>query len=191
MTSNKTSAAFFEEMYRQNADPWDFATNGYERGRYEVILRTLGERRYERAFEPGCSVGVLTEGLAAGCGQVLAMDISPSAVEQARLRCRKLENVRIECGSLADVVPEGTFDLIVLSEIGYYFEEARLKEIAESLSGRLPAGGTLLGAHWLGSSADHVLSGDQVHAVLGGLAGLKLEKSERLEGFRLDVWCKA
>ena len=47
---------------------------------------TLGalNRRYRRAFEPGCSIGALTRHLALICDQVEAMDIAPSAVFIAR-----------------------------------------------------------------------------------------------------------
>ena len=96
------------------------------------------------------------------------------------------------------MLPEGTFDLIVLSEIGYYFPLEALRNLAEDLVRRLRAGGVLLAVHWLGSSKDHVLSGDQVHAALGQLEGLRHELAERHEldnedqaGFRLDRWTRS
>jgi SAM-dependent methyltransferase len=188
MNGPDTSRDFFEAMYRRAADPWDFASSEYELGRYRAILAALDGRRYARAFEPGCSVGVLTQGLAGLCDRVDAMDLSPSAVEQAKRRCRDLKNVHLTSGSLEDATPEGEFDLLVLSEIGYYFDEAKLQEIAKRLIRRLQRGGRLLAAHWLGESADHVLSGDQVHEVLGRIAGLSRVQAERHAGFRLEVW---
>ena len=188
MNGPDTSREFFEAMYRRDADPWDFASSEYEQGRYRAILAALDGHRYARAFEPGCSIGVLTEGLAGLCDRVDAMDLSPSAIEQAKRRCHDLKNVHLTSGSLAEAMPEGEFDLMVLSEIGYYFEELRLQEIAERLVDRLQPGGHLLAAHWLGESADHVLSGDQVHEVLGRVAGLSRVRSEQHEGFRLEVW---
>jgi SAM-dependent methyltransferase len=190
MSRDRTSREFFEKKYRGGADPWGFASSSYELRRYGAILAALSGRRYARALEPGCSIGVLTAGLAGLCDQVEASDISPSAVEQARTRCASLKNVHLTCGSLEDAVPGGEFDLIVLSEIGYYFEEAQLAEIAEGLRGRLVRGGTLLAAHWLGRSQDHVLSGDRVHEVLTRLTGMQWELAERYEGFRLDRWSK-
>jgi SAM-dependent methyltransferase len=188
MSPPDTSLDFFEAMYRRDADPWDFASSEYEQGRYQAILNALDGRIYARAFEPGCSIGVLTAGLAGHCDRVDAMDLSPSAIKQAKSRCRGLKNVHLISGSLAEAMPEGEFDLIVLSEIGYYFHEARLQEIAERLVRRLQHGGHLLAAHWLGESPDHVLSGDQVHEVLGRIAGLSRVRSERHAGFRLEVW---
>ena len=190
MSVDTTSREFFEDKYKGGADPWSFASSEYERRRYEAILAALRARRYGRAFEPGCSIGVLTVGLADLCDQVEASDISPSAVAQALQRCAGMQNVHLTVGSLADALPAGEFDLIVLSEIGYYFGEAILVAIAGRLIKQLHAGGTLLAAHWLGQSKDHVLSGDRVHELLSGLPGLQLDLSERHEGFRLDRWRK-
>ncbi len=180
----------FEEMYARDPDPWNFASSEYEQGRYRATVAALGDRRYARAFEPGCSVGVLTARLATICDDVEAMDLSPSAIAEAEKRCHLLRNVHLTCGSLTEQAfgPQGMFDLIVLSEIGYYFEERQLRIIAERLIQKLSPGGTLLAVHWLGESPDHPLSGDRVHEILGRIAGLNSIKAERHEGFRLEVW---
>jgi SAM-dependent methyltransferase len=191
MTTDTTSQDFFEEKYRADADPWAFASNTYELGRYEAIFDALQDRRYRRAFEPGCSVGVLTARLAEICDRVEAIDISPTAVERARERCRDLGNVNIACGALPEQMPGGDFDLLVLSEIGYYFNEAELAAFSDALIQRLTHSGVLLAVHWLGTSKDHVLTGDQVHSMLRALPGLVLDLSERREEFRLDRWVKA
>jgi SAM-dependent methyltransferase len=115
-----TSQDFFENKYRQNADPWKFEDSPYEQARYAVTLRALKGHHYSRVFEPGCSVGVLTQALAGNCDRLEAIDISPTAVFRAQHRCHDLPNVRIRCGSLPEAIPLGKFDLIVFSEIGYY-----------------------------------------------------------------------
>jgi SAM-dependent methyltransferase len=186
--ASTTSAEFFERKYREHADPWNFAQSDYEQSRYEAIIGALGRRRYERAFEPGCSVGELTWRLATKCRQVDAMDISAAAIDRAKRRCSGLPNVDLRVGGLPHQIPDGTFDLIVFSEIGYYFEETHLQDLAKTLVQRIGPSGTLLAAHWLGTSKDHVLSGDRVHEILRSLDGLRLVYSERHEGFRLDRW---
>jgi protein-L-isoaspartate O-methyltransferase len=185
-----TSRDFFESMYAGNADPWHFASSDYELRRYGAILSALRGRRYARALEPGCSIGVLTASLASIADAVEAMDISPSAIEAAKKRCASLRNVHLTCGSLAEAPPHGEFDLMVLSEIGYYFEEMAWREMAERLLAKVPAGGTVLAAHWLGESKDHVMSGDKVHEILAAGPGISLELAERHQGFRLDRWRK-
>jgi len=54
----------------------------------------------------------------------------------------------------------------------------------------LLGGAVLIAAHWLGSSPDHKLHGDEVHGVLEGLPGLRLRARERYDGFRIDKWIK-
>jgi hypothetical protein len=65
-----------------------------------------------------------------------------------------------------------------------------LRRIAESLAAALEGGGELIAAHWLGSSADHVLHGDQVHGILGDAfkESCAWVKGARHPGFRLDTW---
>jgi protein-L-isoaspartate O-methyltransferase len=184
------SQAAFEAKYRQSGDPWDFIGSRYERDRRELTLRSLMRSRYRRAFEPACSIGVLTAALAERCDEVQAIDIAPTAVAMARERCAIFPRVTIACADLAEQCPEGPFDLIVFSELGYYFSERRLTHIAESLSAALDAGGELIGVHWLGTSEDHLLHGDQVHAILKDtlMESCTWIKGARQPGFRLDTW---
>lgn len=192
-----TSAEFFDSMYRREADPWNFAASPYEQSRYQATIAALGHRRYTRAFEPGCSIGVLTQRLADICETVEAIEISPAAVEQARTRCQSQPNVHITAAALPDYVPDPPLDLIVLSEIGYYFREEDLRALATGLIRSLTPGGTLLAVHWLGHSPDHILSGDQVHETLLALPDLNHDLAERhpspgsQAGFRLDCWTRA
>ena len=190
MSEFTTSAAFFERMYRKNPDPWNFAGSDYECARYKATIAALGDERYKRAFEPGCSVGELTALLAERCDRIDAIDISPTAIATATLRCDGLQNVALSVGSLPHHIPGGTYDLIVFSEIGYYFHGTALKELGQTLVARLLRGGSLLAVHWLGTSKDHVLTGDQVHQIVGELSGLTLKISERYESFRLDRWVR-
>jgi len=184
------SQAAFEAKYRQSGDPWNFTGSRYERERYDLTLRSLMRNHYRRAFEPGCSIGVLTAALAQRCEEVRAVDIAPSAVLTARKRCAKFPGVTISCADLATQCPEGPFDLIVFSELGYYFKDAQLRRIAESLSARLEAGGELIAVHWLGTSKDHLLHGDQVHAILKKALAKSCAwiTGARHPGFRLDTW---
>jgi hypothetical protein len=193
VTTATTSEAFFERKYRADADPWNFATSPYEQQRYEIILHAIDHRRYRRALEPGCSVGVLTSRLSSICDKVEAFDIAPSAVAATRERCRGLNNVHLSCKQLAADQGGGQFDLIVLSEICYYFDFLELRAIAIDLGSRLLQGGLIIAAHWLGTSSDHILTGDAVHDVLRSnfeQEGLALDLAEGYPGFRLDRWTK-
>jgi SAM-dependent methyltransferase len=192
MSAATTTAEFFEAMYRREGDPWNFAGSAYETRRYDAIMAALAGERFGRAFEPGCSVGVLTERLAGVANWVTACDLSETAVQRARERCAGLKNLSIVCGGLEDVAVRGEWDLVVLSEIGYYFSALEWASISGGIVARMPHSGTLLAVHWLGTSADHLTSGDEVHRTLREDRRLALEHEERCVGssaeerFRLD-----
>ena len=57
MTS--TNRAYFDEMYRDVEDPWNFETSHYEQRKYAITVASLPRSRYRSAYEPGCSIGVL------------------------------------------------------------------------------------------------------------------------------------
>ena len=97
MNHDTTSAGFFEEKYQRSADPWDFASSEYEQHRYQAIYDAVCHRRYRHAFEPGCSVGVLTEKLAPLCDRIDATDLSPTAVARTRDRTKHLSQVHTTC----------------------------------------------------------------------------------------------
>jgi predicted TPR repeat methyltransferase len=188
MTST-TSEAFFDAKYRAEADPWSFATNDYELNRYDRILNALDGRRFELAYEPGCSVGVLTVLLAPVCDRVEACDISIAAVEKAQGRCRDLMNVSIHHARLSSFIPLHA-DLYVFSEVGYYLSRGELVDLLGKHIDALQDGATLIACHWRGSSPDHLLSGDEVHEVIHGVPGLFHKYSEQHTEFRLDRWVK-
>lgn len=185
--------AAFEAQYQASRDPWDFATSPYEQRRYDLTVTMLPPRRYRRGFEPGCSIGELTVRLAARCDAVVAMDCSPTAVARARARCRGLDHVTVSVGELPDAWPSGTFDLVVLSELGYYFPRGPLADLVARSAAVLEPGGALLAVHWRGDSPDHILHGDEVHElarVEAAARRLRLAGSYLEDEFRADVWTK-
>jgi hypothetical protein len=68
---------YFEDVYAASEDPWGFTTRWYEERKYSLSLAMLPRRRYGDAFEPGCSIGVLTAMLASRCDRLLSCDVSP------------------------------------------------------------------------------------------------------------------
>jgi SAM-dependent methyltransferase len=182
----RSRPAFFEAMYRIKSDPWNFEHSEYERNRYRSILRALEGTQWKAALEPGCSVGVLTEGLAPQCESLLALDFSPTASDIARERCRHFPQVEVRCVGLEEIGSFSDFDLLVLSEIGYYFTDRKWAELTERIVEEMQPGATILAAHWTGHSADHQISGDRVHEIFMNHASLNIKLSERHEGFRLE-----
>lgn len=53
-------AARFDDAYRENPDPWCFATSPYEQAKYQKTIESLPRDRYRAAIEVGCSIGELS-----------------------------------------------------------------------------------------------------------------------------------
>jgi SAM-dependent methyltransferase len=185
MTS--THRAYFEEMYRETADPWEFETSPYETRKYRITVASLPRTKYRSAFEPGCSVGVLSNLLARRCHSVLATDIIPLALDRAAERLAATPNVRVEHRSIPEEWPAERFDLILLSEIGYYFAESELERIVQLSLGSLDLGGHLVAVHWRGVT-DYPLTGDRAHEVIDGMGMLRKVVHHFEDEFRLDIW---
>jgi len=196
MTLHPSEAEFFDALYRRRRDPWDFADDPYEQARFRRIVDELSEPHFSRAFEPGCAEGELTVKLAPRCGHLLALDLAATAARRARERCRELANVNVGCGPADQGLEKGPFDLIVLSEVLYYFSEAELTRFVGQVGDALAPGAQVVAASWLGESTDHQLSGERAHQLVRTIAedrGWGGHRHERLTdprrvGFIIESW---
>jgi len=143
---------YFEEIYSGDDDPWKFASSWYERRKYDLTLAALPRQRYRRAFEPGCSIGVLSEGLARRCDELVSMELMPRIAECADARLMPYPNAVVQRGAVPEVWPAGRFDLIVLSEISYYLTDEGLERTLELMAESLLPGGEVVGVHYLGAT---------------------------------------
>lgn len=168
----RVDPADFEARYRRDPDPWSFASSGYEQAKYARTVRALGGERFGRALELGCSIGVLTRQLAPVCAQLTAVDASATAVAAARERVAGLPHVRTGVAVLPEELPRGPWDLVVASEILYYFELPLLAELLDAVETALVPGGTLLAVHYTGPAPDHRLTAEAVHDCLRHRAAL-------------------
>ncbi|MFN8540419.1 MAG: SAM-dependent methyltransferase [Thermomicrobiales bacterium] len=177
-------------MYADSADPWRFESSEYERQKYAATLAALPRTRYENALEIGCSIGVLTAQLAPRCDALLAVDVVDLALERARRRCRAWPHVEFRKMHLPAEYPAGSFDLVVLSEVGYYWSERDLALARERIIGGLAPGGHLLLVHWTQPSPDYPLTGDRVHQKFLDRPGdlLRHLDGQRADTYRLDLF---
>ncbi|MDQ2746497.1 MAG: nodulation S family protein [Acidobacteriota bacterium] len=183
---------YFEAVYDAHDDPWNFASSEYEAAKYAATLAALPREKYESAFEIGCSIGVLTERLAARCENLLAVDVNEKALAQARQRCEKLPNVNLRLMDVRKGFPEENFDLILISEVGYYLSVEDWKAAIEKIITHLNAGGNIVLVHWTPPVDDYPQTGDAVHDSFAESSAGKLRrlKNVRAEKYRLDVWEK-
>jgi SAM-dependent methyltransferase len=186
--------AYFRGLYEQDPDPWGFATSPYEEAKYAHTIEVLGEERAARGFELGCSIGVLTRRLARACDHLVSTELSPEALSEARRRCADQDNIDFRLArSVADGLDED-FDLIVLSEVVYYWDDQDLDTVAAAIARSLRPRGRLLLVHWLGETDYPKSADDAVDALAerlnrpGRLVGLVAERQDRRDGYRLDLW---
>jgi SAM-dependent methyltransferase len=185
-----TPIGYFERMYADNPDPWDFASRWYDARKHDLTVAALPRWRYRSAFEPGCSTGMLTARLAGRCDRLLAVDAVASAVSTAAERLAGHPHVAVERARVPEDWPDDSFDLVVLSELGYYFDDARLAALLSRAVAALEPGGDLVAVHWRPPVAEHARSGDDVHAALAALPGLaRLARHEEAD-FLLEVYTR-
>jgi SAM-dependent methyltransferase len=182
---------YFRGLYAASADPWGLAERWYEARKYALTVALLPRERYGAAFEPGCSVGVLTAQLAPRCDRLLACDAVPDAVAAARVRAAGLPGVRVEQRVIPDDWPPGSFDLIVLSELLYYFDDADLGQVLGLGIGSLRPGGQILAVHWRHPAPDHPRTGDEVHEDLAAHPALARLARYRDPDFTAEVYTRA
>jgi len=189
---NTLDPNYFDDVYRANEDPWAFASSPYERQKYADTLAALNRPRYERAFEIGSSIGVLTAQLAQRCARLLGVDVSEAALAQARQRCAALPQVELRKMQVPSEFPQEQFDLILLSEVGYYWAPADLARAADLMLAALPTGAQLLLVHWTPVVPDYPQTGDEVHefflAKTGSGGPLQHLHGHRAEKYRLDLF---
>jgi len=156
----------FEAIHRGKAEPWQADGSWYEERKRALTLAILPRRHFSSGLELGCSTGVLTRDLAARCGTLLGLDISSEAVKTASTRTADLPGVRIRQMTVPQQWPDGKFDLVVLSELGYYLQPAELRATIGLMVQALAPGGVLLACHWRHPIAGWPLDGGNVHRLL-------------------------
>lgn len=186
--------AFWEDLFRE-PDPWNYGSP-YEQEKYARQLMLLPDRPIGRALELACAEGRFTEKLAPRVERLIATDISRTALERARDRCRARENIEFRQLDLAiDPLPE-ELDLIVCSEVLYYLDgEAELERVAQRLAAALKPGGHILTAHAFVLNDDPSRTGfdwenpwgaKTITHVFSAVPGLALEHSVCTELYRID-----
>lgn len=183
--------AYFETLYGNSEDPYGLRTRWYEARKREILLAALPHRRYANAYEPGCGAGELTAALAARCDRVLASDFSPQARASAETRTADLGNVRVASHALPEDFPtdEGPFDLIVVSEIGYFLDQAAMQTLSHACAAALSTDGVLVACNWRPDFDARALPTDAVHATFAA-TGLTRTVSHAEDDFLLEVWCR-
>ncbi|MEH0109667.1 bifunctional PIG-L family deacetylase/class I SAM-dependent methyltransferase [Tersicoccus sp. MR15.9] len=187
-------AGIFERIHAGGADPWGFRDRWYERRKRALTVASLPRERFRRGLEVGCSIGVLTAELAPRCDRLVATDVSPAALAGA---ASTLADAGIAVGEggtvdlqrlrLPEQWPEGAFDLVVVSEVGYYLTAAGLDLLADRILASLTDDGVVLLCHWRHPMTGWALDGDPVHERLRHRLGLHVAVRHVEEDVLIEV----
>ncbi len=178
---------YFQKIYDRSGDPWSFETSDYEAAKYRETLNILPRQHYSSALEVGCSIGVLTGRLAERCDTLLGLDVSDKALAAARERLKDQPHVRFRKRQIPQETIDGSFDLIVISEVAYYWQRQDLQRAATMLAEHQPPGSHLVLVHLTEPVPDYPLTGDEVHDAWLARPEWRSVKQFRDKRYRIDV----
>ena len=194
------SRDYFDAQYEQSDDPWRIVGSWYEERKRSLVAAILPRRRFRHALEPGCGSGELTLELGRRCDRILAGDFSEAAVDITRQRwqretiSRPTECVaRFACMAVPQQWPAhlgAVFDLIVISELAYYLDDASLQALPNLIAGSLAPDGVLLACHWKRAFDERAQTTEAVHARFHGIADLHHCARYEDADFVLEVWSR-
>lgn len=181
----------FDERYaRHDDDPWGFDTRWYEQRKRALTAAVLPRSEYARALEIGCATGAFTALLATRCSEVVAVDVSSRALDRARTRLGDAPSVRLMRLDVPREWPHGTYQLVVLSELGYYWTPADLGRVLDLVEQSLDADGVLVLCHWRHPIGDAPSTGDAVHAAVAARETFAPTVRHVEEDFLLEVFAR-
>jgi len=181
---------YFDGLFAGNDDPWAFRQRWYEQRKRAITLAALPRPHYRAIFEPGCANGELSFELASRCDRLLCCDTAATAATLARTRLGPFEHAEVRHARLPGDWPDEKFDLIVLSEIGYYLDAEDMKRLIQRAEQSLTADGQLLACHWRPSIDGCPLNARQVHDLLHEHLPLARLVLHQEADFLLELWSR-
>lgn len=153
------------ELYEKKEDPYHFNDSPYETEKYAHMMRLLNGRTYGSALEIGAAEGAFTQLLAPSCSSYLAIEVAEAAVARAKDRLAGYANVTFVHAALPNQMPDGKFDLIIASDVLYYFPKDVLLDLTCRFEEALEPGGLLFAQHYLGNFGQTIV-GHKTHDLM-------------------------
>lgn len=114
-----------EKLFKVSPDPWNFKNSKYESKRFDLMERFVHKVKHDKILEIGCAEGDFTKILSKLSKNVLAVDISKTAVGRAEKICPGVQFL-ITDFTEAGFCSGRKFDLTIASEVFYYVSEGKL-----------------------------------------------------------------
>jgi 2-polyprenyl-3-methyl-5-hydroxy-6-metoxy-1,4-benzoquinol methylase len=145
------SEAWLESRFRVVADdPWGGDWKAHDVKRYEFVLEVIRERLRGKNLEPlaetcldiGCATGHFSKRVSELFQRVVAVDLSHTAVERARLNYPEID---FRCGALPYLsCGSGAFKLVTCLEVLYYLDRDVLELALEEVNRVLRSDGLVV-----------------------------------------------
>lgn len=184
----RATAAYFERGFR-GGNPWDYSEREYEKARLTLLQELLPSGTPATTLEVGCAEGHLTTRLHTRwpAQELHVIDVSPTAVDRARIRVGATDRVHFEVTDLrawTDRWSGPPLDLVILTDVLYYLGSPRsVRRTLRGLRPHLAPTATVLVGHaaepatWLHPTARRTL----------GLTGPTLTRDLAGHGYTVDV----
>ena len=192
-TPHEQAKAFFDGLWSKG-DPWALETAAYDQKKDDYLLTLLADRKYGRGLEVGCGAGTFSAKLANLVDELVAVDVSPLAIETARQR-EVPGSVRFSVANIMeyDIAGEGPWDLVVISETIYYlgwlYPFFDVAWMAHQMCAATRPGGRLLMVNTDGGEKHYLHQGWilRTYRDLFVNAGYRVERQEVFRGTKNDV----
>jgi len=190
------SVAYWDQVFATE-NPWAY-DSPYEQRKYEQTLELVPQDRKLRGIELACAEGHFTVQLAGIVDDLLATDISHTAIGRSAARCRAggQNHVRFDQLDFFNNPLPGMFELIVCSEVLYEAgTRKKLDQIARNIAEHLDPDGVLVTAHIIEVTEERDRSGFDWGGVFGaksiteallGTGLLQLEEEIECELYRVQ-----
>jgi SAM-dependent methyltransferase len=185
----------FAEKLWKGGDFWEFETSEYERARFARTIQALQGARYPRGLELGCGAGHFTRLLAPHVDQLVAYDISPSAIALARAAPGG-DAVDFRAGNAMDYAwrADGPWDLIVMNDticyLGWLYSFFDIAWLASEIHEATRPGGRFLMANTMDKHGYDKLLLPHITRTYRDLVlnvGFALDREETIEGTKNGV----
>ncbi len=148
LTENRLFVRLYFNWRYKNKDPYDVTSVDYELEKYGKIVKALDvKEKHGTILEIGCGEGHLTKMYPHKADRILAVDISDMALSRARKNTAGMDNVEIRRMDIFNEPLEQAFDVVICSEVLFYFEPEQLPGVVERVVGWTKPGGYLVLVH--------------------------------------------
>ena len=131
-----------------------FEVPPHEQKKSERMRSLLGDRKFKRALDIGCGIGLMTRFFVNCCDQIYGVDLDPGKINYIRhvvpcgnhflFEVADLEKVDFCPEYVKDLFGENQFDLIIYTDVAYYLSESARKNVAKAIVEMLDPEGLLI-----------------------------------------------